>query len=410
MYGEIEMKIQSKLKITVLYVLAITFTGCANLVGWTYKEFPKETALDKSYSYDGKVIIIGAGASGLAAAKILESNNIDYQIIEATNRYGGRIKKNETLADFPIDIGAEWIHNLPHSLNRLKGKKGDQLDEVLIPYHLESAYSWNGKEYEKVPTWILSTMFKNMPEYKFKNSTWYDYIDENFARYVKHKIKYNSPVTEINYKGSQVEVTINNGEVYKADRVLVTVPIGVLKNNFINFIPSMNEEKIEAIESIGFRSGFKLAMKFNEKFYPDAIDVETDSGEKVYYDVAFKKDAQSNILGLLSTGSSAEAYYQLGSDQKIVSSVLQELDQIFHGKASKAFSGEYVLENWGQHEFTLGTWAEAFLSEESIIITLNEPLDNKIFFAGEVYDVSEQLGVHAAIMSGYHSIDTLLTN
>ena len=50
---------------------------------------------------------------------------------------------------YPIDIGAEWIHNLPHSLNRLKGKKGDQLDEVLIPYHLESAYSWNGKEYEK---------------------------------------------------------------------------------------------------------------------------------------------------------------------------------------------------------------------------------------------------------------------
>ena len=43
--------------------------------------------------YSGKVIIIGAGASGLAAAKVLEQNNIDYTILEATNRYGGRLKK-----------------------------------------------------------------------------------------------------------------------------------------------------------------------------------------------------------------------------------------------------------------------------------------------------------------------------
>ena len=68
---------------------------------------PKKTALDKSYVFEGNVLIVGGGASGLAAAKILEGNNIDYQILEATNRYGGRLKKNETLADFPIDVGAE---------------------------------------------------------------------------------------------------------------------------------------------------------------------------------------------------------------------------------------------------------------------------------------------------------------
>lgn len=66
--------------------------------------FPEDNALDKTYNFEGKVIIIGAGASGLAAAKILQRNNIDYLVLEASNRYGGRLKENKTLADFPIDL------------------------------------------------------------------------------------------------------------------------------------------------------------------------------------------------------------------------------------------------------------------------------------------------------------------
>ena len=63
------------------------------------------------------VIIIGAGASGLAAAKKLEEDSVTYQILEATNKLGGRIQKNDTFADFPIDIGAEWIHENKSILN-----------------------------------------------------------------------------------------------------------------------------------------------------------------------------------------------------------------------------------------------------------------------------------------------------
>ena len=85
-------------------------------------KIPQETALDKSYDYNGKVIVIGAGASGLAVAKVLKKNNIDFFVLEAADRYGGRLEKNTTLADFPIDIGAEWIHSNPLVLNRIKGK------------------------------------------------------------------------------------------------------------------------------------------------------------------------------------------------------------------------------------------------------------------------------------------------
>ena len=68
------------------------------------------------------------------------------------------------------------------------------------------------------------------------------------------------------------------------------------------------------------------------------------------------------------------------------------------------------FEDWGRHEFTLGTWIESFQINQSIIQKLNEPLNGKVFFAGELYDLHHQLGVPGAIVSGYHSIDKLLTN
>jgi heterodisulfide reductase subunit A-like polyferredoxin len=103
----------NKIKIlNKFYLLVITvfcFTSCLKWAARAEKKLPYETALHRTYEYSGKVIVIGAGASGLAAAKVLEKNNIDYTILEATNRYGGRLKKDTTLADFPIDIGAEWF-------------------------------------------------------------------------------------------------------------------------------------------------------------------------------------------------------------------------------------------------------------------------------------------------------------
>ncbi|MEM6805402.1 MAG: FAD-dependent oxidoreductase, partial [Bacteroidota bacterium] len=59
---------------------------------------------------DEKVIIIGAGAAGLSAAYLLAQKGIEYEILEASTQYGGRMKRNIDFADFPIPLGAEWLH------------------------------------------------------------------------------------------------------------------------------------------------------------------------------------------------------------------------------------------------------------------------------------------------------------
>ena len=253
-------------------------------------------------------------------------------------------------------------------------------------------------------------MYSFLPESKFKTSTWYDFVNENIAKTVKHKIKFNTPVSAIDYSENKIIVKTTNGETYEADRVLVTVSIGVLKSNKITFKPEMNEEKKKAIESITFHPGFKVAMKFSDKFYPDAITCKVKTGEKGFYDIAFKKNTQDNVLGFLCTGNETQKYYDLNSEQKIVSSLLQELDQMFDGKATASYSGDYVLENWGQHEFTQGTWTQPFQEKKSQLKVLNLPLDNKVYFAGEIYDTNQQMGVPGAILSGYYAIDKLLLN
>jgi monoamine oxidase len=391
-------------------LLGLSLAGCFNWSARATNKVPKTTALDKTYKYDGKVIIIGAGAAGLAAAKVLQLNGIDYEILEATERYGGRIKKDSLLADFPIDVGAEWIHSNPVVLNILKGKKGNEIDEELIPYHLEDAYSWNGLEYEKVSKAKLDFDYNFMPESKFKKSTWYDFIEKNIANKVKHKIKFSSAVTEIDYSKNKVIITTENGKSHKADKVLVTVSIGVLKSNKIKFIPELSQEKKESIESVSFLPGFKLIMKFDEKFYPDAINCNTTSGEKVYYDIAFKKETKTNILGLLVTGNSTKKYYAYKTEEKIVESAITELDAIFNGKASESFSGEYIIENWGQHNFTMGTWTQAFQEKNRNLKILNQPINKKIYFAGEINDIYNQMGVPGAVLSGFNSIDKLMTD
>ncbi len=389
-------------------LLLLVQSSCVNWAARAVEKIPEETALHKNYTYDGKVIIIGAGASGLAAAKVLEKNKIEYIILEATDRYGGRLKKDTTLADFPIDLGAEWIHSNPKVLNALKGKKENQIDEELIPYHLNETGNWDGKEYKVNPARINNFMYHFMPESKFKTSTWYDFVDSNIAKTVKHKIVFNAPVVNINYEGSGVIVKTANGKSYQADKVLVTVSIGVLKSGNIGFKPAMNKRKIDAIESINFLTGFKAVMKFSEKFYPDALTWEVNDGEKVFYDISFKKNSKTDILGFLCTGPAANMYFDMESNDEVVKSLLMELDKIFDGQATTFFSGEYLIENWGQYEFTRGTWTQAFQEKTSALKILNESLNEKVYFAGEICDPYKQMGVPGAILSGYHSIDKLL--
>ena len=61
-------------------------------------------------SSNENILFIGAGAAGLSDGYLLQQQGIDFQILEASSNYGGRMKRTNDFANFPIPLGAEWLH------------------------------------------------------------------------------------------------------------------------------------------------------------------------------------------------------------------------------------------------------------------------------------------------------------
>lgn len=353
-------------------------------------------------NFNGKIIIIGAGAAGLIAGHILNRYGIDFQIIEASSVYGGRVKKIDGFADFPIDLGAEWIHTDPSILAKLLNDPTVDANIETIVYNPETISVWkNGKLRKRN---FASNFYS---EYKFKSTTWYDFFDQFIVPDISDKITYNSPITEIDYSGDKVIVIDNNNNTYEADKVISTTSLTILKDNLIDFQPSLPSDKVAALDQVYFPDGIKVFIEFSERFYPDMTNMGglISGGDTIYYDAAFKKDSNKNILALFSVSDTTSVYTDLESDDAVISKVLGELDEIFDGKASETYI-KHVVQNWSKEPYIRGSYSH--YEDYSAVDVLQRPLDNKVYFAGEAFGGDSQSTVHGAGETAYQVLEEIL--
>ena len=80
-----------------------------------------------------------------------------------------------------------------------------------------------------------------------------------------------SQVIEVDYSGDRVTVATSGGETFSADRVIVTVPLALLKAEMIKFCPPLPERKVAAIRSLGAGIIEKVCMQ--RVFFPVAFPV-----------------------------------------------------------------------------------------------------------------------------------------
>src|SRR5262245_26779745 len=60
------------------------------------------------------VLVIGAGAAGLAAAHSLAGAGLSLGVLEARDRVGGRVATLRPVgAELPVELGAEFVHGRP---------------------------------------------------------------------------------------------------------------------------------------------------------------------------------------------------------------------------------------------------------------------------------------------------------
>lgn len=112
-----------------------------------------------------KIIILGAGLSGLMSAYLLRRHHFEVVVLEARDRVGGRIftKHIPTNPELTVEMGAEWIGKTHHRMHRLV----HQLGLHLIDHRFKTALYLNDK-YFKPGEWEFSKKWREILKQKIK--------------------------------------------------------------------------------------------------------------------------------------------------------------------------------------------------------------------------------------------------
>ncbi len=404
-------------------------------------------------NFSGKVIIIGAGAAGLYAGYILKSKGIDFQILEAASNYGGRLGQINGFADYPLDSGAQWLHGRNSLVGDLIAKTStkitlddsgekfwfnNQLVDVLpkntdifssgklpdvsfkdyaISKGFDDQYKYiveNRAGDQGAAAKNLSVYFNHLEEenwssgeddFKFQK-TYFDLINQNIVNVIRDKINLNCIVSQIDYSQNKIKVTDSNNNIYDADKVIITIPITILKENLIEFIPTLPIEKTNSFSKIGMDPGMKVFLKFNNKFFDQ--NIIGGSICAAYADEQIGKSGNDHILLAFIMGDQASYLTSLGSDSQIINKLLEELDLMYNGEATASFIDAHIVD-WTSNPFIKGAYSYSTIGIGNAREIASAPINNKLFFAGEAMNTNgHHQTVHGAVETGYREVRNIL--
>lgn len=339
----------------------------------------------KAAKIQGRVVIIGAGAAGMTAALHLKKKGIPFIVLEASNRFGGRMKTARKFADFPIPLGAEWLHSSSGVLSRIA----------------KSAVSVSTVGYKSSDTYV-NVKGKKVSEAKlgwgrdrkFVNSSWLGFFQRYVLPQIRSDIRYGQRVTNIRHSNGGVTVTTQSGKRIETDKVIITVPLKMLQKGSIKFSPTLPAWKLAAIRSAEVWPGIKMFIEFSKNFYPtftEFSDEPASAGHKLYYDAAYGHSSNRSVMGFFSVGNPSLPYIRGNAFGK----AMRELDQIFDGQATRHYR-KHVVQNWAREPYIHSAYLRDNESPR-VVKSLARSLDDKIFFAGEAYTNGHDWGsVHAA--------------
>lgn len=348
------------------------------------------------------VIIIGAGAAGLTAGYRLKQRGISFQILEASGTIGGRMKQNRGFADFPLSMGAEWLHAPSRVLKTIVANQAVPVALQTVGYKRDDIYAfWDGDA-------LTRSGLAGETDRKFVNSSWLDFFDSYIVPAVKDQINLKSVVRKIDTSGTRARVQTHSGHEYSADAVIVTVPLKMLQNRQISFVPPLPQRKITAIDAATFWDGYKAFLDFEEPFYPAYTELKISpetAGQHGFYNAAFGQNTRRNILGVFAVGSAARLYS--GQPKAAVTRrILQQLDDIFEGRATPRFR-KIITQDWSNERYVGGAYVQDHENWKRVR-QLGSSVGAHLHFAGEAYTNGEDWGsVHTAALAAKSVVDQL---
>ncbi|KAL7135350.1 hypothetical protein ABFS83_11G088700 [Erythranthe nasuta] len=211
-------------------------------------------------------------------------------------------------------------------------------------------------------------------------------------------IRLNHRVVKIVNGYKKVIVTLEDGRNFVADAAIVTVPLGILKSNLIEFEPKLPEWKQSAISDLGVGNENKIALKFDNVFWPNVeyLGVVAKTSYSCGYFLNLHKATGNPVLVYMAAGALADDLEKL-SDEAAVGFVMSQLKQMFPDATNPV---QYLVSHWGTDPNILGCYSyDAVGNTEDIYDRLRAPVGN-LFFGGEAVSVDHQGSVHGAYSAG----------
>jgi monoamine oxidase len=420
---------------------------------------------------DENILIVGAGASGLMAARILSNSGKKVTIVEARSRIGGRIwPLSEKEFDYPAQGGAEFVHGLAPIIKKLikesgmtlikmKGNMWNSNDDNFTDSNSEfildeRIFHRKLKELKKdIPIndflnrYFPAKKYKDMRNYIVRlaegydagdskristfalreewlnGGSWLQYrIKEGYGGLLSHlkdrcikqgvKINLNTRVQEIDATKSYVKVHCNSKKTYEAKKILITVPLPILKS--IKFNPAITG-KLDAVSELGFGAVIKILLKFKERWWINATDKELSKIDFIFSDepVGTWWTQYPNPAPVLTGWIAGPKASKLSSNYSryILDLSLTSLSNIF--KIEKKLLKEQLTNskiiNWAKDPLALGAYSYPTVNSDKARIKILKPVNNRIFFAGEaLYSGKDTATVEGALGSGLEAAKKIL--
>ncbi|HWK08200.1 MAG TPA: NAD(P)/FAD-dependent oxidoreductase [Puia sp.] len=449
--------------------------------------------VNDSFMANFSVIIIGAGAAGLLAARDLSRTGFSVLLLEAAETPGGRIHtlqgreqgREEARMERKgfsgvVEAGAEFVHGpLPITLRLLeeagislrpikgrmvevhKGRWGQQnmfagqWDELMqkmaqlekdIPIADFLAREFPGEKYaglrESVQRFAegydladIHTASTRALYAEWQEEGQEEYrIDGGYSRLIhfladqcqRHgcRILTASPVKEIQWQPGRVEVGTAGGERFTGDRLLITIPLGILQMDpaqsaipgpspdpigssttppaALQFFPPI-PDYIQAARQLGYGSVIKILMEFHEPFWKEkgkgVSFILSDEEIPTWW---LQSPDDSNLLTGWLTGAALFRFQGLSNDARLTC-CLQSLASIFDRNIDylKGQLKAFYIADWPSTPFIQGGYSFDTVEGQQARNLLSTPLQKTLFFAGEaLYEGPSPATVEAAFTSG----------
>lgn len=379
---------------------------------------------------DVDVVIVGAGAAGLAAAKALRAAGLTFRVLEAMGRIGGRAWTTASDFGVPFDIGCAWLHAADRNpffpeaqaagwtlfhhdmgLDQLYfGRRKASSDEMARVRQAEAALAACLEAHEG-PDDRLSALIGDCHTLR-ANSTFCGPMDfgadddeisirdfrtaadldpnyftrEGYGALIHRwgadvPVEVQAPVRRILWGGPGVTVESDRGTI-RARAAVVTASTGVLQFDGIAFTPDLPVPHQEAI--------FDLPMGLLTKI-PIAVR-GTRLGLKPFDDLLIERRARHDLFFLCFpfdldlmvgfVGGDFAWEMEAAGAEAAVDFVGDRLVDLF-GSDTRRHLGHGIMTNWGGERWVRGAYAAARPGRAGARATLAEPVGGRIWFAGE---------------------------